>query len=273
MRFIVLSLILFTFLPAIAQEFKIKKVSTAYFLDTYTVDKITKLKSGNYLRLDKENKDTLISGTYRDGEKSGIWRYFSTEGRLWISYNFDSKAFEILPEEISKIDSFVVRKGDSFAFEKVDMPPVYLGSKKEIEKIITSNFKVPIEICENNKSGISIATFVVDKNGKMKEFHGEQMLSNEVLIQLQQAFTLVNGDWSSAKVNGESVDSQVLLVCDIAPYGAKTLFQDNPKAIVVHFQYYGVTTTKQSLGFEIRTVEMGSNEYNRLHRSSKRYFR
>ncbi len=251
MRALFFSLTFFFFLTSHSQELETKKVTTTNFKEIFTVNKTTKLKSGNYLKQDRQNKDTLISGTYTDGTKSGIWRYFSKENELWMSYNFDRKAFEKFPDERSKIDSFVVKKGNSFAYEKVDSPPVYLGSKNEIERILIANFKVPQEIIQNKRSGISIATFMVDQSGKTKEFHGEQVLSNEVFPQMEQAFKLIDGDWCPAIANGEPVDSQIVVVYEITPLGAKSLFQDNPKAIVVHFQYYGVTETKKSIGFGI----------------------
>ena len=42
--------------------------------------------------------------------------------------------------------------------------------------------------------------------------------------------------WIPAKINGQEVDSQYMLVLDIKP-GGKPLFDDNPKCIVVHYNY------------------------------------
>jgi hypothetical protein len=168
-----------------------------------------------------------------------------------MSYDFDSKSFIVLPEEISKIDSFVVRKGNSFSYTKVDSPPVYLGSKNEIERILSANFDVPKEISENGKSGISILSFIVDKNGKMNEFHREQMLTDEVFKEMEENLKLIDGDWSPAKSDGKPVDAQILLIYDITQQGAKSLFLDNPKAIVIHAQYSIVQASKKSIGFGV----------------------
>jgi len=257
MRFLALSISIFFYLAGFSQELEIKKVTTTNFKEIFTVNKTSKLESGNYLKIDRQNKDTLISGTYTDGVKSGIWRYFSKGNELWMTYNFDRKKLEKLPEEISRIDSFVVKRDDSFTFEKVDLPPVYLGSKNEIAKILIASFKVPVEIVQNERSGISIATFCVDKFGKTKEFKGEQVLSNEVYSQMEKSFKLIDGDWYPAIVNGVPVDSQIVLVYDITPSGNKYLFQDNSKAIVVHFQYFGVTKTKRSIGYAVISVDFG----------------
>lgn len=168
MRFLVLSLTIFFFHTAHSQEFEVKKVSTANFKEFYTVNKISKLENGTYLKLDKQNKDTLISGTYLNGVKSGIWRYFSKGNNLCMSYNFDRKAFEKLPEEISRIDSFVVKKADSFTYEKVDLPPVYLGSKNEIGRILAANFKFHWRSAKTENQGFPSQLLQLMKMGSCK---------------------------------------------------------------------------------------------------------
>ena len=141
MRFLVLSNAVIFYLTGFSQELELKKVITPNFREIFTVDKTTQLESGNYLKIDKKSKDTLISGTYINGVKSGIWRYFSKDNHLWMSYNFDLKAFVLIPEEISKIDSFAIKNGDSFSYEKVDFPPVYLGFKNEVARNRSFKFR------------------------------------------------------------------------------------------------------------------------------------
>lgn len=253
MRILVFLLTFLFALTAHSQELELKKTTSALFKEIYAVDKISKLKSGDYLKMDKKSKDTLISGTYSDGQKSGVWRYFSKDNMLWMSYDFGKNAFVVIPEDLSRIDSFAVRKDDSFSYTKVDMPPVYLGSKNEIEKILTANFNVPKEIIENEESEISMATFIVDKNGKINEFQSVKMLYSEVFTEMKNALKFVDGDWTPAIADGKPVDSQILLVCDITQQGAKSLFRDNPKAIIIHAKYSVVQNTKKSIGFGVGT--------------------
>ena len=254
MRLLALSIATFFYLTAFSQELETKKVTTPNFREIFTVSKATQLESGNYLKIDKKSKDTLISGTYINGVKSGIWRYFSKDNHLWMSYNFDRKAFVVIPEEISKIDSFVVKKGNSFVYEKVDFPPVYLGFKDEIGQLCITNFKIPLDICQNRKSGLSVATFTVNKNGIAQDLLPVQVLSDEVFSQMKDAIKLIDGYWIPAIVNGEPVSSQVLMVYDITPSGSKYLIPDNPKAIIVHSQYSSVTA-KRVIGYEIRAYD------------------
>ena len=62
--------------------------------------------------------------------------------------------------------------------------------------------------------------------------------------------------WIPAKMNGQEVDSQYILVLDIKPEG-KPLFEDNPKCIVVHYNYLSKLIKRTvSLGTVITTNGM-----------------
>lgn len=254
MRSLIFIFLIFVSFSAYNQTIEARKISSASFKEYYSIDKSTNLKCGKYLKLDKKTKDTLISGEYKNDQRIGVWKYFSSENKLWMGYNFDKKLFELMPDEISKIDSFWVQNGNTFAFKKVDTPPVYLGSNKEIEKIISANFILPTEVIMQQKWGASIATFIVDKNGKMKDFHGDVVTSKEVLRFMATVFKLIDGDWLPAIMDGKPVDSQIALVYDIMPVEANFLFKDKPTAITFHYRYDKIKEPKRSVGFEIREI-------------------
>ena len=73
----------------------------------------------------------MISGTFHDGLKTGTWKYNSIGAQPWITYDYDKKNLTRIPDQISKVDSFMIRKGDVFVLEKVDSPPVYIGFKDD----------------------------------------------------------------------------------------------------------------------------------------------
>jgi len=164
----------------------------------------------------------------------------------WITYDYDKKNLTRIANQINKIDSFVIRKDNSFTMEKVDAPPVYLGFKDELKNIISMNFRIPMEIIKNGLSVNSIASFTVDKNGKMAEFQIEKTLSKEVDTNIFYALKKIEGEWSPAIFNGQPVDSQVFIVFDIKPEGATSTIPKIPNAIVIPFKYYGVTWTVQN---------------------------
>lgn len=251
--FLFLSLLFVSFITP-AQTFEIKKSNTSCFKEIYLIDKSTQMKCGKFLKLDKQSKDTLISGYYQNGQKTGIWRYFMKDNHLWMSYDFDKKSFLLLPPEISKTDSFLVVKGQKLMYTKVDNPPVYLGSKNEIEKVLSKEIELNPEIIANSKSGVSFARFVVGSDGKLKNITQEVMLSVDLFPQIENILKKLEEEWIPARIDGEAVDSQSILVIDIKPKG-KALFPDSPRCITVHLQYAETTTKKRVIGYELRRVD------------------
>jgi hypothetical protein len=255
MRILIFSLSFFFSLSVYSQDAEIIKNSSKLFKEIYSIDRSTKLKHGEYLKLNRKTKDTLVFGKFQNDIKSGVWKYYSSNNTLWMTYDFERKAILLIPAEISRIDSFIVKRSDSFSNTKVDLPPVYLGSKKEIESILSANFTIPKEIIENVKSEISIFSFVVDQNGKIKDFKNEQAVSKEVIKEVEANIKLVDGEWSPAFVDNVPIDARLLLVYEILPEGAKPIFNDHAKAIVIHCKYPVVQNTRKPIGIAVGTVD------------------
>lgn len=236
MRFIICLLFLGFSIKGYSQAIETKKVTSGIFKEIYSVEKKTKVKSGTYVKIDKLSKDTLIIGQYQNDQRSGVWKYFSEGNKLWMSYDFDKKAFVLIPDEIKNITQFNVSNGSEYTEQKVDNPPIYLASKKEIEFQISSEIVPSADIVANSKSGLCIARFVIDKTGHLKSIVSEVMLSDVLFPQIKSILENLKEPWIPAKMNGQEVDSQYMLVLDIKP-GGKPLFDDNPKCLVVHFNY------------------------------------
>lgn len=237
-------LIVLFFLPSFAQELKTKKVATDIYLEIFTIDKKSKLKNGEYLKINSKSRDTLISGTFRDDIKSGVWKYNSRGTKPWITYDYDKKMLARLSDEINKIDSFMIRKGDTFISDKVDSPPLYIGYKDEINQILWSSMRLPFEIFENKLSVITVASFVVDRNGKMKDFQIIETSSKEVISTIFDAYKKIEGDWSPAIYNGQPIDSEVFIVFDLKPEGATLKLPKISNAIVVSIRLKFIEETK-----------------------------
>jgi len=218
-KIILSSLIALFFLPSHAQELKTKKILTGNCLEIFTIDKKSKLRNGEYLEIDKNSRDTLISGAFRNDFKTGTWKYNGKASKPWFTYDYDKKMLNRIPEEITNIDSFLIRKDGNFVFEKVDSPPLYIGYKDEVRNIIAIHFKVPVDIIINGLSDHSVASFVVDKNGEMTDFRIEKMQFKDVATNIFNAYKKIEGEWSPAIFKGQPVDSQIFLVIDISPPG------------------------------------------------------
>jgi len=150
-----------------------------------------------------------------------------------------------LSDQITKIDSFVIRKGDTFVFDKVEVSPIYIGYKDEIVNTLVRNTRPPGQFFEGGLSVIVVASFVVDKSGKMKSFQIVLTSSLDVNKAAFDAFKKIEGEWSPAICNGQPIDSQVFIIFDIKPQGAPSTLPNISNAIVVPLQYYGVKRTVQ----------------------------
>lgn len=236
MRFIICLLLLAISTKGYNQAVETKKVTSGIFKEIYSVEKKTKVKNGIYVKIDKQSKDTLIVGQYKNDQRSGVWKYFSEGNKLWMSYDFDKKAFALIPDEIKNITQFNVSNGSGYTEQKVDNPPIYLASKKEIELRISSEIVPTADIVVDSRSGLCIARFVIDKTGRLKGIVSEVMMSDAIFPQIKAIMEDLKEPWIPAKINGQEVDSQYMLVLDIKPEG-KPLFEDKPGCIVVHYNY------------------------------------
>ena len=239
-KIILSSLIAFFFLSSYAQELKTRKILTANYQEIFTIDKKSKLKNGEYLKLDIKSRDTLVSGTFRDDLKTGTWKYNGKGSKPWITYDYDKKMLNPISAEISKIDSFMIRKDDMFVSEKVDSPPLYIGYKDEIRINMAINFKIPIDILVNGLSDTSVASFVVDKNGKMTDFKIYKMNYKEVSANILSAYKKIEGEWMPAIFKGQPVDSQIFMVLDIKPDGTPSTMPKISNSLEIVVKYYGV---------------------------------
>ena len=239
-KIILSSLITFFFLPSYAQELKTKKILTGNFQEIFTIDKKSKLKNGEYLKLDIKSRDTLVSGTFRDDQKTGTWKYNGKESKPWITYDYDKKILNPISAEITNVDSFMIRIDDTFVSEKVDSPPLYIGFKDEIRVDMTNNFKIPVDILVNGLSDNSVASFIVDKNGKMTEFRIEKMQNKEVSANIMSAYKKIEGEWKPAIFKGQTVDSKIYMVFDIKPMGVASTVPKILNSLFIQVLYYGV---------------------------------
>ncbi|HRZ95935.1 MAG TPA: energy transducer TonB [Paludibacter sp.] len=249
LNFITIALLLFFFLSGFSQERKIKKKNSTNFIEVYSVDKKTKRKDGVYLKLNKLTNDTLISGNFSNNTKSGLWRYFDNSKNVYLTYNYDNQHLNQISPEISASDSFYIKKDSIFTLEKVDSPPIYLGYKDEFGITMNQNIVLPVEIIENKIIGFCVSTFVVDKQGKMKDIRIEKSLNKKFNQNIIQTLKTINGDWIPAKLNGKPVESKTYLFFDVSQFEKKRTFKEKPYLQVFYFSFLGITKTIRMRAF------------------------
>jgi hypothetical protein len=245
MKFTLLTILISISLTSYSQERKTKKIRTDSYIEIFTVDKNTNEKDGEYIKINKSTKDTLIYGNYKNDNKVGIWKYYSKNNRLFIAFDYEKKVLNQLPHKVAVVDSFPIRKDTSFYLSKVDSPPIYLGYENELHDILKQNALVPAEVCEKGISGTSLASFIVNCRGKIADIEIENSLSPELDKNIINTINKINGDWIPSKANGEIVDSKIYVLYNISPMVTTTTYFEKPYLLVVNLIYIGIIKAQQ----------------------------
>jgi hypothetical protein len=246
MKLIILTFLLSFSLISFSQERKIIKKKSDFYIEIYSIDKGSKKKDGEYVKIKKSTNDTLIFGNYNNDIKVGLWKFNSSSNRIYFYYNYDKRLFNQLPTSISSIDSFYIKKDTAFCLTKVDSPPIYLGYKDEIKDVFRQNAIVPADICEKGLSGNSLASFVVDITGKIVDIGIDNSISKGLDKNIIKTINMINGDWIPAKVNGEPIDSKIYILYNISQITITTKYVEEPYLYVIDLVYYGVIKTTRN---------------------------
>ncbi len=150
----ILTILISTFFFVIyaqSPEKKIKKLRDDYFIYVYTINKSNKQKDGEYYKIRKVTKDTVIFGYYKSDKKAGIWKFKNAIKGDYIIFNYDSLVFNFLSNNFRNIDTFFVKKDSVYVLDKVDSPPIYLGYESEINELIKNNTLPTMDLIEKNR--------------------------------------------------------------------------------------------------------------------------
>jgi len=260
MKFLLTPLISLFLLPVFAQKSdkKIKEVKDDFFVSSYTINKKSKIKDGDYFKIKRSPYDTLVTGHYSNDQKSGLWKFRSKGSKDYISYNYDTHTIEYLSPEISKIDSFytISESNGLYLLNKVDSPPVYLGFKGEIKDVLNRNIAVPVEDCERGIKGVCTASFIIDRTGKIRDIEIYRPLSNSFDRMLKKALEKIDGDWIPARVNNSPTDAKMFVLIHVYNSIVQGKTKDKPYLIAIDISYFGVTRTETRSS--IISVPMGS---------------
>ena len=230
---------------SISQELKTKKKTILNYQEIYTIDKKTKLKQGNYIRINKLTKDTLVKGHYFNDNKVNIWKYFRENNEVFLEYDYENEKTLYVNIDSTKVDSIQIRKENEFILSKVDVSPFYIGSENKIKTIILQNFQLPKSIFKKELSGMSVASFVITKTGETQDIVIESSYNTEINPAILKSIESLNGKWIPAEVDGNKVDSKMYIVYNIkltrdVKYEPESKLKDKADLLVINLIYFGV---------------------------------
>lgn len=91
--------------------------------------------------------------------------------------------------------------------EDPDIPPIFTGGTAEMHRFIANTLRYPAEAAEQNKQGLVVYTFVVEKDGTLTNFdliHNADSLLDKEALRILQAMP----PWRPAKFKNEIVRSK-----------------------------------------------------------------
>jgi len=242
--YFITTLLLFVFILAQAQELKNKKIQGPVYTEVFQINKETKKKQGNYLKILNYSKETLVKGNFESDSVAGVWTYFDRDNQPRLKFNYSVDSCVWISEMASKRDTFPVRLGENFGFAYLDRPPLYIGFFNDPAMIIQNSIKPPVEILQKGESVLEIASFVVNKNGEIAEINTDEIKHSWLRFSVEKALRLSDLKYLPGILNGKPVETKLYVVLDIGPSGTNQVIPKKPYAIHVNLKYFGITRTQ-----------------------------
>lgn len=224
---------------------KVKRQISRSHKEIYQLNKENKTKEGYYYLINTMSKDTLITGNYSNDKRTGNWKFNQKQSAPYIEYNYDEHLLTSYKSD-NKIDSTFIKKGDKYVIDRVENPQLYIGFKDQVLYDLMKNIKLPKEIIDNEQSGLCMYSFVISKDGILKDIRVEQSLDKKLDKNVINSISELNYTWEPAKKDGNPVDSKSFLFIEIA--NNQEIPENNlNKAYFWHLTmaYYTTTTVKR----------------------------
>lgn len=238
---------------AYSQNLKTKKKTSQFTKEIYQIDKKSKTKNGFYYKISTSTKDTLVVGNYSNDQKTGLWTYNKMNGEKYLEFNYETKTIASFCGDELKSDSTYILHDKKFVLDRVDHPQIYLGFENEPRTYIARNIKLPIEIVKNGISGKSVASFVVDENGKIRDQKIEFSLNKEFDKKILDVISKLTGDWVPATKDGKAFSSKIILTVDVQSmsqsFGKSLMNKEEDLPYLWHtvLTYSSVITTRKTV--------------------------
>ena len=151
-----------------------------------------------------ENGKPKVKGSFKNGEKSGVWKHYTEDGTLnnEVNYNPPPPRLIIVEEEKGDKDDSIEDINGIVEFPEIDAE--FRGRKNAFQSWIAKNVRYPYDAIRQNITGRVYLSFVVEKNGAISNVKVEKSV-HELLD--EEAIRLISTmpRWKPAKVNRKAV--------------------------------------------------------------------
>ena len=206
---LLLSLICFSAYAQKSDSTRIRKNAIGYDM----IEESTELKSRPRIKNGSAEiffHDKLVAiGLYKDNERIGRWRFFKYKtDTITQIYNYSSKKLEYnVPDTTINYNIDSLNQGDKVLY------PVKIGTMNNLYWYLTSMARIPEELFQKDTE-YNVTFFLnINKLGKITKLVVDYKLENKgkTYELVDKAYRFKDFDFSPAIVNGNAVDSQMIL--------------------------------------------------------------
>ena len=150
------------------------------------------------------------TGSYRDGEKIGIWKYYGSNGVIEQVYNHSTNELisNTIVEPVDSNKLYRVFSGNDTLFTKLEKAPMCIGG---LNNQINSNINYPSDAREKGKTGKVIISFIIDKSGKTRDHRVLKGIGYGCDEEALRIATDYLSYWSPGILNAKPIDIEYIL--------------------------------------------------------------
>lgn len=146
-------------------------------------------------------------GASVDGYKAGVWEYFEND-TLKLKLDYETGHVLYLAPDTSR---YTIKTSSGWEKSKLDIYPAYVGSKREILKIIYENLNYPRKARQRNRQGTVLIGFEINKSGEAENFIVIKDIGFDSGEEVIKAFKKVPNIWLPAHKDGVKYRSRYIL--------------------------------------------------------------
>ncbi len=209
MKNILLAIIVLTTIQGIGfSQTKIKKVKDLNLKDSW--EEISILKTNQEIREGTYKRFILgklsVEGTYKNGERSGIWKIYNYQNNIETEINFDSGLIHYLAKDtVTNLDVQLETKINPTG----DRPIINISSSKMILFYLSQLVKYPIYALENSISGQVEILIKVNSEGKIVDYVICTSIDKSLDEEAMRVARMIPLELLPAYKNGVPVDSDI----------------------------------------------------------------
>ena len=182
---------------------------TIMFSGTFKT-KDLKFRKGYYIKY-YPNGYKEYEGNFTEDKHNGNWVFYYQNGQVKKKGLLKDNVWTEMPE---CYDNYGNPTDLVFNYWEVNEKPEFPGGEQELIKFISKNFKYPDIALESVIAGRVFVSFIIDKNGKVKDVNIIRKLDPEID---KEAIRVVGNlpDWKPASINGEIVKVKYIIPISI----------------------------------------------------------